>query len=67
MAWAVRLRGEVRDGELRQWDEPWWLMQWADAVCARSVQAEHAQVFEGEAEAVLAIARTPWVGELVEV
>lgn len=67
MSWAVKLRGEVRDRELREWEEPWWLMGWADAVCARAIDPAHARVFCTQAEAVSALAMTPWVGEIVEV
>ena len=67
MSWAVRLLGEVRDHEVRQWEEPWWLMDWADSVCARAVDPLQARVFASEADAVSALATTPWVGEIVEV
>lgn len=67
MSCVVRLRGEVRDGQLCEWEEAWWLMDWADSVCARAVDAMQARVFCSQAEAVAALALTPWVGEVVEV
>lgn len=66
MSCVVRLRGEVRGGELCEWPEPWWLMDWADSG-ARAVDALHARVFCSQAEAVAALALTPWVGDVVEV
>lgn len=67
MSWAVRLHGEVRGRELRNWEEPWWLTQWPDSVCSRAIDAGQARVFASEVEAVAALALTPWVGEIVEV